>query len=60
MIPQFEDQRLVPILEKVTAGERLSFEDGVTLYESNDLLAIGYMANMVRERKHARCAYRLR
>jgi aminodeoxyfutalosine synthase len=57
MIPQFDDQRLVPILQKVTAGERLSFEDGVTLFESNDLLAIGYMANLVRERKHGRTVY---
>ena len=38
------------IAEKVAAQERLSFEDGVTLFESNDLLAVGSLANQVRER----------
>jgi len=33
---------------KVEAGERLSFEDGLRLYQSNDLLAIGALANTVR------------
>jgi aminodeoxyfutalosine synthase len=46
-----EDRRLHPIREKVEAGERLSFDDGVSLYRSTDLLAIGYLANIVRERK---------
>jgi aminodeoxyfutalosine synthase len=49
-IPRFEDQRLTSILERVSAGERLSFDDGVTLYRSPDILAVGYMANLVRER----------
>jgi aminodeoxyfutalosine synthase len=48
----FEDRRLEPIREKVEAGERLSLADGVTLFRSHDLLALGYMANLVRERKH--------
>jgi aminodeoxyfutalosine synthase len=48
----FEDRSLEPIREKVEAGERLSFLDGVTLFRSHDLLALGYMANLVRERKH--------
>ncbi len=47
---QIEDRRLVPILEKVVSGTRLSYDDGVTLYRSGDILAIGYMANIVRER----------
>ncbi|MCX6591289.1 MAG: aminofutalosine synthase MqnE [Acidobacteria bacterium] len=51
MIPiQFEDQTLVPLLDKVRDGERLTFEDGVQLYRTNDLLAVGYLANLVRER----------
>jgi len=33
------DQRLTPIAAKVLRGERLSHEDGVTLYRSPDLLA---------------------
>ena len=32
---------LAPIREKVEAGERLDFEDGVALMESDDLLALG-------------------
>jgi aminodeoxyfutalosine synthase len=51
MNPYFEDVRLRAIAPKVEAGERLSFDDGVALYRSHDLLGIGYLANMVRERK---------
>src|SRR5579862_4920137 len=50
MTPTFEDARLNPIREKVEAGERLSFDDGVTLYRSPDLLGVGWLANVVRER----------
>jgi aminodeoxyfutalosine synthase len=38
------------IAEKVAAGERLSFEDGAALFASDDLIALGAMANHVRER----------
>jgi len=57
MIPQFEDAQLFPILEKVRAGERLSEADGLALYRSADLLAIGYMANLVRERMHGNVTF---
>ncbi len=57
MEPVIDDQRLKPILEKVERGERLSFADGVTLYRSSDILAIGYMANIVRERLHGDVTY---
>jgi aminodeoxyfutalosine synthase len=40
------------ITDKVLARERLSFEDGVTLFESDELAAIGALANAVRERMH--------
>jgi aminodeoxyfutalosine synthase len=53
----FEDRRLYPILEKVKAGERLSFDDGLALYRSPDLLATGHMANLVRERLHGDVTY---
>jgi aminodeoxyfutalosine synthase len=52
-----EDPRLRPILEKVEAGERLSFDDGVALYRTSDILALGYMANLVRERMHGDVTY---
>src|SRR5260370_31930015 len=53
----FEDRLLLPIRDKVEAGERLSYEDGVTLYRSNDLLALGYLANIPRERLHGDVTY---
>jgi aminodeoxyfutalosine synthase len=53
----FEDQSLLPIREKVEAGIRLDGRDGLVLYQSNDLLAIGYMANLVRERLHGDRTY---
>ena len=53
----FEDRRLRPILDKVEAGDRLSYEDGLALYRSPDVLAAGYMANLVRERKHGNLTF---
>ncbi|MBY0497516.1 MAG: aminofutalosine synthase MqnE [Cyanobacteria bacterium] len=43
---------LQTIAEKVEARERLSFEDGVALFNSTDLLALGWIANRERERRH--------
>lgn len=51
------DTRLKPISEKVLAGERLSIEDGITLYRTPDLLAVGWLANYVREKKHGNVTY---
>src|SRR5260370_955789 len=51
------DQRLKPIADKVFAGERLSIDDGITLYRSPDLLAVGWLANHVREKKHGNVTY---
>ncbi|HEX6852183.1 MAG TPA: aminofutalosine synthase MqnE [Candidatus Polarisedimenticolaceae bacterium] len=48
------------ILAKVAAGERLSFDDGVRMFRSRELLAVGAMANLVRERKNANAAYFVR
>ena len=57
MTPVFEDTRLEPVLRKVNEGQRLSFEDGLTLYRSPDLLGVGWMANAVRERLHGNTTY---
>ncbi len=51
---RLEDVNLQPIADKVLAGERLNLDDGVTLYNSSDLLAIGYLANHVREKLHGK------
>ena len=52
-----EDPRLRPILEKVESGVRLSYDDGIALYRTSDILALGYMANLVRERMHGAITY---
>ena len=57
MLPAIEDPRLHSIREKVETGERLSLEDGVTLYRTCDILALGYLANLVRERLHGNVTY---
>ena len=54
---QTDDTNLLPIAEKVQAGERLTFDDGVALYRSGDILAVGWLANSVRERLHGDVAY---
>jgi aminodeoxyfutalosine synthase len=54
---QTDDPRLEPIAEKVLARERLDFDDGVALYRSGDVLAVGWLANYVRERMHGNIAY---
>ena len=49
-------RELRPIAEKVEAGRRISEIDALTLYHSNDLNALGMMANVVRERKNGNYA----
>lgn len=49
--------RLAVIREKVEAGERLSFDDGLFLYDDVDLFTLGELANRVRERKNGQFAY---
>ena len=41
---QTDDGRLRPIAEKVLANQRLDFNDGVALYGSGDILAVGWLA----------------
>jgi len=43
--------------EKIANRERISFEDGCTLFRSDDLIAIGGMANVVRERLNGDLTY---
>jgi aminodeoxyfutalosine synthase len=54
---RLRDASLESIRDKVLAGERLSFEDGLALYRSHDLLGVGLLANHVREKKHGDAAY---
>ena len=51
------DSRLTDIRAKVAAEDRLSFDDGVFLYDRADLFTLGELANVVRERKNGNFAY---
>ncbi len=57
MIQLNPDARLSDIRAKVETGQRLSFDDGVFLYEEADLFSLGELANLVRERKNGRVTY---
>ena len=54
---QTDDPRLEPVHAKVLAGERLNEQDGLTLYRTGDILAVGWLANHVRERMHGDKTY---
>ena len=45
------------IHDKVVAGERLTFDDGLRLYNCSNILAVGILANIVRERLNGDNAY---
>ncbi len=49
--------RLAVIREKVLAGARLTFDDGMYLETSVDLQTLGELANIVRERKNGNKTY---
>jgi len=48
---------IADIAARVEAGERLTLEDGVRLFECPDLLAVGHLANRERERRHGKLTY---
>ncbi len=54
---QITDARLDPVAQKVLAGERLTADDGLALFQSHDLLSIGWLANHVREQRHGNICY---
>jgi aminodeoxyfutalosine synthase len=51
------DLRLTAIAEKLEAGERLSFADGLALYATDDLPALARLADSMRRRLHGRTTY---
>ena len=51
------DRNLVQIADKIAAGERLSVADGMALYHSDDLPAVGKLADTVRRKKHGLTTY---
>ncbi|MBF0201874.1 MAG: aminofutalosine synthase MqnE [Desulfamplus sp.] len=54
---KFKDQRLESLYDKVDKGTRLSMEDGLLLFATNDLHGVGFLADTVRQRLHGRKAY---
>jgi aminodeoxyfutalosine synthase len=51
------EPRLAAIRDKVHAGQRLTFEDGLFLETSADPITLGELANIVRERRNGNFAY---
>lgn len=45
------------IEKKVLQGERLTFEDGVRLFKTDDIFTLGRLANFVREKKNGNKAF---
>src|SRR5688572_15935289 len=45
------------IRDKVLGNRRLTLDDGIELYRSNDIVAIGRLANHLRERLNGNLAY---
>ena len=60
----FEDQiaraGLADVHARVLAGQRLRADEGLRLYACPDLPALGYLANLVRERRHGDATYYVR
>ena len=48
---------IAEIEARVRESQRLSFEDGVELFRHPDLLAVGALANLARERRHGNVGY---
>lgn len=57
LVTPFTDKRMAEIVEKVQNGVRLTVEDGVYLYESDDLLTLGQLANEANLRKNGKKVY---
>jgi aminodeoxyfutalosine synthase len=57
MLARVRAANLADIADKLGAGARLSFDDGVRLFECTDLLALGWLANREREKRHGARTY---
>ncbi len=57
MLHRLNQLGLFDIVEKLDAGDRLSFDDGVRLFDCPDLLALGWLANREREKRHGARTY---
>ncbi len=51
------DRNLIPVWEKIERGERLSLDDGLTMYASPDLIGLGAMAGAVQKERSGDAVY---
>lgn len=59
-IERYLGKAWMDLYDKVRAQERLSYTDALRLYRTADLSAVGYLANLVRERLHSDRTYYIR
>jgi aminodeoxyfutalosine synthase len=57
ILPRISDPALGAIAEKLLAAEPLSHADGMTLYTTRDIHAVGRLANFLREKLHGEKTY---
>jgi len=57
MQSRLRQAELADIADRLDARERLTFDDGVRLFKTPDLLALGWLANRERERRHGARTY---
>src|SRR5262245_12339355 len=48
---EFKDKRLPEILKKTGSGTRVAPEEALALFQSSDILGLGYIANRIKQRK---------
>ena len=60
ILDQLRQAGLEAVHDKVQEGRRLDADDGLRLYRTADLTAVGYLANVVRERRSGSRTYYVR
>ena len=53
----FRDKKLEPVWKKIQKGDRLSHEDGLTLFATNDVISLGKMAHFVQKQRSGDAIY---
>jgi aminodeoxyfutalosine synthase len=53
----FRDTQLIPVFKKLQSGERLTFEDGIILFKTNDIISLGKMASFIQQQKSGDAVY---
>jgi aminodeoxyfutalosine synthase len=53
----FRDTGLEPIWEKVQLGERLSLDDGILMFDTNDIISLGKMAYFIQKSRSSDAVY---